>query len=161
MSMRVHCVGLSMYLDQFRLCLHESASETQSRCDMIPAVKRAEPEAARAQAEAQPPRSRTALAAHASIDEDRRRCRRSTDELCGACEPCRVRMTCPVVWPRGTPAAKRKRLGSTYAPCEARLMRMGYRRSELETVYDLLCCDSHPDFPEYLPHDCRQLYHSW
>ena len=121
-------------------------------------AQRVEAQAAALQGEAQP-RTRAALAA--CLDEDRRRRRRSRDALCGDCEPCRVRMTCPVVWPRGTPAAKRKRLGSTYAPCEERLTRMGYRRSELETVYDLLCCDSHPDFPEYLPHDGRQLYHSW
>ena len=107
-------------------------------------AERAEAERVVSQAEA---RSHATIAA--CLQEDRKKHARSSDSCCDNCDACLQRMLCPpVTW------GKRKRLSTSYAPCEARLMRMGYRRSELAIVYELLrtgeCDDSG-----------RQLYASW
>ena len=107
-------------------------------------VERAE--AAREVSEA-PARPLATIAA--CLEADRKRDRRRCDPWCGECEACRERMRCPpVTW------GKRKRLSTSYAPCEARLLRMGYRRSELEIVHDLLRTGERDDVG-------RQLYESW
>ena len=113
------------------------------------AAERTEAERAEAEREVSeaPARPRATIAA--CLQEDRKRRRRSSDPWCGDCKACHERMQWPpVTW------GKRKRLNTSYAPCEARLLRMGYRRSELEIVHDLLRTGERDDVG-------RQLYESW
>ena len=113
------------------------------------AAERTEAERAEAEREVSeaPARPRATIAA--CLQEDRKGRRRSCEPWCGDCKACHERMQWPpVTW------GKRKRLSTSYAPCEARLLRMGCRRSELEIVHDLLRTGERDDVG-------RQLYESW
>ena len=125
-------------------CFRRLAAAKRAAAAERTEAERAEAERAVSRAERRP------LATIAAcLEADRKRGRRSCDPWCGECEACRARMRCPpVTW------GKRKRLSTSYAPCEARLLRMGYRRSELEIVHDLLRTGERDDVG-------RQLYESW
>ena len=125
-------------------CFRRLAAAKRAAAAERTEAERDEAERAVSQAEARP------MATIAEcLQEDRKKGRRSCDQWCGDCKACRERMLCPpVTW------GKRKRLSTSYAPCEARLLRMGYRRSELTIVYELLRTGECDD-------GGRELYESW
>jgi len=125
-------------------CFRRLAAAKRAAAAVRTEAERAEAERVVSQAEARP---RALIAVR--LQEDRKKQSRSSDSWCGDCQACHQRMLCPpVTW------GKRKRLSTSYAPCEARLMRMGYRRSELTIVYELLRTGECDD-------GGRQLYESW
>ena len=125
-------------------CFRRLAAAKRATAAERTEAERAEAERAVSQAE---PRPLATIAA--CLEADRKRQRRRCDQWCGDCKACRERAQCPpVTW------GKRKRLSTSYALCEARLLRMGYRHSELEIVYALLRTGECDD-------GGRELYESW